>query len=299
MTAIKIKSNRRFLGVPALTVALAVALTLVPIVTSRATITVPSFEFNQNKRPVPNYDINLTQFVTRLPTAAQLEALASLKTRLGDQNITARWDRATGSVDTIYDFASSTSPLEPEAAARDFIIANSSLFGITDTSTLRLRRNVEAFGGSLLNFEQTYGGAGSKRRHRVLMDGQRRIKMISGPYHSNLSFGINPFWTEPRRSLRHRAIWSPTAGRGQRCSRSPKSALDLLASQLGVLATPHPELNVFPTQAAPGWLTPSCYSRAIHSGCYDTKSTRLRVRCLPQRPVRYQQQQLPDRGHLP
>ena len=250
MTAIK--HNRKssaFLSTIATAVALTIASTFGPIVSSQATVTTPSFEFNQNKRPVPNHDINLTQFVPRLPTAAQLQALASLTTQLGDQNITARWDRATGSVDTIYDFASAPSTLEPEAAARDFIATNSSLFGITDMSTLRLKRDVEAFGGNLLYFEQTYGGLPvANGGVGVLMDGRRRIKMISGPYHSNLSFSVNP-------SLDAAAAVAAAQADLERYRRPwvngvaevLNPALDLLASQLGVLAMPHPQLNIFPT----------------------------------------------------
>ena len=36
-------------------------------------------EFDQTKKRVPNYDINLSQAVRRLPTAAQLQALDALK----------------------------------------------------------------------------------------------------------------------------------------------------------------------------------------------------------------------------
>jgi len=252
MTAIKINHNRKsfaLLLTLLLGATLAFVLTFGAVGTSQATVTAPSFEFNQNKRPVPNYDINLTQFVRRLPTTTQLQALASLKSSLNDQNITARWDKATGSVDTIYDFAAPPSGLEPEAAARDFIAANSSLIGITDTSTLRLKRDIEAFGGNLLYFEQTYGGFPvANCGVGVLMDGQRRIKMISGPYLSNLSFSINPGLDEASAVAaaqsdleRYRRPW--VAGVADILN----PALDLLASQLGVLATPHPQLNIFPT----------------------------------------------------
>lgn len=238
-----------FISALVMAAALASALTLGPLVTTGATVTPPVFEFNQNKRPVPNYDVNLTQFVRRLPTSAQLQALDSLKTGLGDQDITARWDNATGSVDTIYDFASASSTLDAEAAARAFIAANASLFGITDTSTLRLKRDVEAFGGNLLYFEQTYGGLPvANGGIGVVMDGQRRIKMISGPYHSNLSFGVNPGLEAPAAVAaaqvdldRYRRPWAA----GVAAVLNP--ALDLIQSQIGVLATPHPELNVFPT----------------------------------------------------
>ena len=225
------------------------ALTLGPPMTTGASITAPAFEFNQNKRPAPNYDINLTQVARRLPSASQLQALADLKTTLGDQNITARWDKSTGSVDTIYDFASAPSTLDPESAALSFIAANGPLFGITDTNTLRLKRNVEAFGGNLLYFEQTCGGLPvANGGIGVVMDHQRRVKMISGPYHSNLNFGTNPSLDAAAAVAaaqtdlqRYRRPWA--AGVAEVLN----SALDLLQSQVGVLATPHPVLNVFPT----------------------------------------------------
>ena len=297
MTAIK--QNRRSLTVVstlALAVAIASALTFGPLVSTRAVVTSPSFTFNQNKRPVPNYDINLTQFVTRFPNAAQLQALASLKTSLADQSITARWDKATGSVDTIYDFASAPSTLEPEAAARSFIGANGSLFGISDTSTLRLKRNVEAFGGNLLYFEQRYNGLPvANGGIGVVMDGQRRIKMISGPYHSNLSLSINPgldaaaaVAAAQTELERYRRPWA----NGVAAVLNP--ALDLLASQIGVLATPHPELNVFPT---PGGAR-LAYTFLLFSRNpfgmfrYQVDAFTGQVLCRNDQ-VRYQQQQLP------
>ena len=132
-------------GALALVALLVVALMFAPVRSAGAAVsTVPALDFNFNKRVVADYDINLTQYVRRLPAAAQLQALNALKTNIGDQRITARWDRATGSVDTIYDFASSPSSLDPETAARAFLASNAALFGISDMSSLRLKRNVEA-----------------------------------------------------------------------------------------------------------------------------------------------------------
>src|SRR5205807_6255832 len=81
-------------------------------------------ETDQAKKRVPDFDINLNQYVRHLPSAAQLQALNALKSNLHDTNVAARWDKASGSVDTIYDFASPASTLDPEAAARAFIAAN-------------------------------------------------------------------------------------------------------------------------------------------------------------------------------
>ena len=155
MSATKTLLNHRSTPAHARSKVLAGALTLVALLvaalmfaplkgTGAAGSTVPAIDFNFNKRVVADYDINLTQYVRRLPSAAQLQALNALKTNLGDQRITARWDRATGSVDTIYDFASSPSSFDPESAARTFLASNAALFGISDMSSLRLKRNVEA-----------------------------------------------------------------------------------------------------------------------------------------------------------
>ena len=216
---------------------------------SHAANSIPaSTRLDQNKKRVPNFDVNLAARVVNLPSAAQLQALASLKSNLNDSKITALWDKSSGSVDAIYDFASAPSQLEPEAAARAFIQSNAALFGISDMSTLRLDKNVSAFGGNLLYFEETYQGLPvAQSGIGVMMDGQHRIKMISGPYRSNLTLSVSPSLdgaaavaTAQSDLTKYKVEWA--AGVAQVLN----PALDLLASQLGLLATPHPELNVYP-----------------------------------------------------
>jgi hypothetical protein len=242
--------SRMLAGALALVALLVAALMFAPVRNAgAASSTVPAVDFNFNKRAVADYDINLTQYVRRLPSAAQLQALNTLKASLGDQRITARWDRATGAVDTIYDFASQPSSLDPESAARAFFVSNAALFGIGDMSTLRLKRNVEALGGNLLYFEQTYNGVPVAHSGiGVVMDGQRRIKMVSGPYQANLSLNINPSLDSAAAVAAAQAdlnrYQKPWAGG---VSQVLTPALDLLQAQLGVLATPHPELNIYPT----------------------------------------------------
>ncbi|MGI9106614.1 MAG: M36 family metallopeptidase [Pyrinomonadaceae bacterium] len=202
-----------------------------------------------NKTAVPEYNINLGKIALRPPSPAQLQAFDTLKANLGDANITARWDKSTGSIDSVMDFASPPSSLEPEAAARDFIQANASLFGITDMGTLRLKRNTAALGGNLLYFEQTYqglavagGGVG------VVLDGERRVKSISGPYQKDLNLNIAPSLdgaaaiAQAQSDLaQYQMQW--VAGVADVLN----PALDKLASQLGPMATPRPVLNIFPT----------------------------------------------------
>ncbi len=206
-----------------------------------------------NTRPVPNFDINLTKYSLRLPSPAQLQALDALKMSLNDSSVTARWDKKTGSLDTLMDFASAPSTLDPEAAARAFIQVNSGLFGITDPNTLRLKSNYPAFGGNLLYFEQTYmglpvtgGGIG------VVMDKERRVKMLSGPYIKDINLGVTPTLSGAIAVARAKAdlaklkkVWA--VGVADRL----KGALDTLSKQLGPMAVPAPQLNVFQTPDGP------------------------------------------------
>jgi hypothetical protein len=237
-------------GAVSLVALLMAALVFAPVKSATAAGTpTRAVEFDQIKKRVPNIDVNLTQAVRRLPAPAQLQALDALKNNLHDTRVTARWDKASGSVDTIYDFASPPSSLDPEAAARAFLTANAALFGITDMSTLALDSNVAALGGNLLSFKQTYNGltvAGSGIG--VVMDGQRRVKMISGPYRSDLNVNTTPgldtaaaVAVAQADLARYQVPWASGV------AEVLNPALDLIASQLGVLATPHPELNVFPT----------------------------------------------------
>jgi Zn-dependent metalloprotease len=241
------------LGALTLAAVLGCAVIFGPIMGARAGAPSPGLDLDQNKRRVPDFDINLASHVTHLPSAAQLQALAALKTNLGDQNITARWDRASGSVDTIYDFASQPSSLEPEAAARAFIASNAALFGISDMDTLNLKSNVAALGGNLLYFDQVYNGLTvANSGIGIVMDGQRRVKMVSGPYRADLSINSTPGLdgaAAVSAALADLSGYQVSWVTGVAAVLNP--ALDLLASQLGVLATPHPELNVFPTPGGP------------------------------------------------
>lgn len=202
-----------------------------------------------NKTAVPDYNVNFKKVSTRLPSASQLAALNSLKSNLGDSNVTARWDKKTGSVDTIFDFASAPSSLDPEAAARAFIQSNAGLFGITDMSTLRLKTNNEALGGNLMYFEQVNNGVPvAGRGVGVVMDGERRVKMVSGPYEKNVQAASTPSLdgaTAVAKAQADLAKYKVKWVTGVADKLNP--ALDLLASQLGPMATPAPHLTYFPT----------------------------------------------------
>lgn len=245
----KTYSNRgRFIG--ALALALAMLGSIVAGQFARAAGEPPlSVDGALSKKPVPDFDINLTKYVSRLPTAEQLQALDALKSSLGDQNVTARWDKATGSLDVLYDFASGPSELDPESAARSFIASNSALFGAIDPSALKLVSNIEALGGNLLYFAQTYDGLIVEGRGvGVFMDGRRRIKMISGPCQPGLAISTRPSLdgasavaAAQADLARYRVEWANGV------AEVLNPALDLIASQLGPFAAPQPELNIFPT----------------------------------------------------
>jgi len=205
--------------------------------------------FDHTRQRVKDFDINLTKSPVSLPTASQLNALQSLKASLNDNQVTVRWDKTTGSLDVVYDFASASSSADPESAARTFIASNAALFGINDLATLRLKSNVECFGGNLLYFEQLYsglpvatGGIG------VVMDGARRIRMLSGPYFTGLTLdttpGLDASAAIARAQLdlaKYKLDWNSAVAAVM------NPAMDQLAAELGVLATPHPQLNVYPT----------------------------------------------------
>lgn len=236
----------------ALVAALVGAMFISPAPTS-ASSSAAADKLDLNKTPVSDFNINLGKSIVRLPSPSQIQALGALKANLNDANITARWDKTTGSVDTIMDFASQPSALEPEAAAREFINSNAAIFGISDMATLRLKRNTPALGGNLLYFEQMYQGMPvAGRGIGVVMDGERRVKSVSGPYQKDLNLALNPSLDGAAAVLKAQSDLSKFKVQWVKgVAEVLNPALDKLASQLGPLAVPHPQLNIFPTTAGP------------------------------------------------
>jgi hypothetical protein len=232
--------------------ALVGALSINPARTSASSASV-SDKLELNKTPVPDYNVNLGKSVLRVPSPSQLQGLNTLKANLGDAQVTARWDKTTGSIDTIMDFASQPSTLEPEAAAREFIASNAAIFGISDMTTLRLKRNTPALGGHLLYFEQMYQGMPvAGRGVGVVLDGEGRVKSVSGPYQKDLNLELNPSLDGAAAVVKAQtdlAKFKVQWVQGVADVLNP--ALDKLAAQLGPMAVPHPQLNVFPTTAGP------------------------------------------------
>jgi hypothetical protein len=98
-------------------VAALIGQTILPAATTVSAAGTQPAARNLNNRPVPNFDINLTKYSLRLPSPARVQALDALKLSLNDSSVTARGDKRTGPLDTLMDFASASSTLDPEAAA--------------------------------------------------------------------------------------------------------------------------------------------------------------------------------------
>ena len=243
------KANKPFLILFALAIIAALVGAMIFNPATQASSASATDKLDMNRTPVPDFNVNLGKSIVRLPAAAQLQALNALKANLGDSQVTARWDKTTGSVDTIMDFASPASTLDAEAAAREFLQANAGLFGISDMGTLRLKRNTEALGGNLLYFEQTYQGLRVEGRGvGVILDGERRVKSVSGPYQKDVNLELNPSLDGAAAVAKAQADLAKFKVQWvEGVADVLNPALDKLASQLGPMAVPHPQLNVFPT----------------------------------------------------
>lgn len=200
---------------------------------------VPDLEFRQ----LPSEDFALA------PTPAQQQALADLLTN--HAGAAARWDKASGSIDMIHGFAEPVDGATPEAAARNFFAAHADLFGLTSGADLVLDRNLsrEALGGHLLRFNQSHQGLPVIQAGiGVVIDGAGNVRAVSGPFYGNLEIDTRPLIGAER------ALEVAAADLAGFALDLPALARETLApawahleNQLGVLATPHPELKVYPS----------------------------------------------------
>jgi hypothetical protein len=201
---------------------------------------------------VPNLDRNRDAGIAgrRLPDAAALDALTTLQ---GTQpSAVARWDAFSGSPDVVHGLAVDTGATSPEAAARSFLASNAALFGVSDDATLVLdaSKSHDALGGHLLRFRQVYAGIPVHQAGvGVVLDGQNRVRAVSGPYYRDLSLSVTPSLSGLQ------AVAAAAADLAPHERSLTATALDVLSgsfglieSQLGTLVTtPHPELTVYPT----------------------------------------------------
>lgn len=207
--------------------------------------------FRMYCRPAPNFDVNIDRALpnTRTATPAQLDALAALHSTPQGANALVRWNDFGGSPDVVMDFASPAYAGSPEDAARAFLTENAALFGIGDTSDLRLVSDRAALGGHLLRFQQTFQGVDVKDGGvGIVMNADNRIVMASGPYFRDVAVNTVPALSaddaraaaEADLARFHVAIPSAAAN-------LLAPALDRIASEVSVLDQYQPTLGVYPT----------------------------------------------------
>lgn len=183
-----------------------------------------------------------------LPDAAQRDALSTFL----DEHPRAlvRWHAGSGSIDIMYGFAEPAAGASPEAAARDFISAHATLLGVGDPASLVYDANSSraALGGHLLRFEQVQNGIPLIQAGiGVVIDGEGYVRAISGPFYSDVAAGNAAALSAGQAVAAAGEDLAPYA------RALPSIALDYLdpafeqlESQLGILATPHPELAILP-----------------------------------------------------
>lgn len=185
-----------------------------------------------------------------LPTPQQAAALDQFLSQ--HPNAVARWDRSGGGPDVIYGFASEPSSLDAEAAARQFIASQPDLLGVTDPSTLSLDsgRSRQALGGHLIRFNQVHEGIRVYQSGiGVVLDGQKRVRALSGPYYRDIDIDTTPTFTAAQ-AVQLAADDLAPHGRSlpPEALEQLNPAFGLLEAQLGALLTePHPEPAIFPS----------------------------------------------------
>lgn len=206
---------------------------------------------NFNKRPAPNYDLNLTRGLQNLrqATDAQLEALNNLKAAASAPNMTVRWNDFGGSPDVMYDFASQ--PLEgtPEEAGRAFIAQNASLFGVSDANNFRLFSQKQALGGTLIRFQQTFNGvAVANGGIGLVLNGNKQVIMASGPFFRDVAVNTQPSLSAEQ------AVAAANADLNRFAVNLPSYVTDLLQPGLGIVSQQlaavqdiQPTLSIYPT----------------------------------------------------
>lgn len=136
-------------------------------------------EIDIYKKKVPNIDVNLLADALRMPSAAQINAIAQFESLYGDQ-VNVRWNKFAGSPDIMMGFHTAPSDDTPENTARAFVENNAALFGVS-ASALVLTSQTDALGGHLLRFQQKAGDldvAGGGLGFYMTSD--KRIRMVMG-----------------------------------------------------------------------------------------------------------------------
>jgi hypothetical protein len=222
-----------------------------PLTTSKASPANPDPLRNAYTRPAPQYDLNLARGLAglRQATGDQVQALNNLKAATNAPHMTARWNDVSGSPDIMYDFASQPYSGTAEDAARAFVAQNAGLFGVTDANNFRLFSSVNALGGHLVRFQQTFngvpvinGGIG------VVMNRDKRVIAVSGPFFRDTGVNTQPSITADQAraaadaDLAAFAVSIPSAA-----ANLIQPALNLLTQQTSAIADQQPRLWIYPT----------------------------------------------------
>jgi hypothetical protein len=246
--------NRKYRLSAAIAAALLTGALAAPTATAAAAPTVAAATLGDvglDLKRVPDFDVRqlASEGFTLAPSATQQQALTALLQRHPAAN--ARWDRASGSIDVIYGLAEPAQGDTPEAAARAFLAAHADLLGpgALDGLAFDARLSRAALGGHLMRFNQTFQGlpvidAGIG----VVIDGDGYVRAVSGPFWNGLEVDTRPLIGAER------ALEIATGDLARFAFDLPALAQETLApawahleGQLGVLATPHPELKVYPS----------------------------------------------------
>lgn len=202
-------------------------------------------------RPAPNYDLNLARKLTgaRQAAGAQMAALDNLRAAVGAGNMTARWNDFSGSPDVIMDFASAPHSGTPEEAARAFIAANATLFGVSNPSDLRLVSEREAMDSDLVRFQQTFGGIDVKDGGiGLVMSAHKEIVSASGPFFRDVEVNTAPTLNAQQARARAEAdLANFRVDIPSYIQNFLQPGLDLLSRQASVVENLEPKLGIYPT----------------------------------------------------
>src|SRR5688572_133284 len=197
---------------------------------------------------VPDRNINAQAAGVRSVPAEQQNAAADFTTKYGSQTV-IRWDDFSGALDTVMDFKTSSSATDPASAALAFIRSNAALFGVSDTSTLKLSKSETAAGGYVVRYEQYFQGARVQGGGiGVVLTKSKQVVAAFGPYYAVSGVSTSAAVPAADAVIRAQADLAPFA--------VPLSgtATDLMApltqkfeGMLGHFKSPSPELTIFPT----------------------------------------------------
>ena len=237
------KSKRRYSIFGALLALPVVALLLFPSLRSRSAA---GSSLDPYKGAVPSVDVNAKAAALRKANSVQLAALDQFKSSYGS-TAAVRWNAFAGSPDVMTGFHTGPSNDTPENAARSFVAANSTLFGV-DPSGLKLVDQKEAMGGYLVKFQQHVGGVNVVNGGLgFVMTANKQIRMVMGSTFRDVSVPAAPSLTaDTAAATAQTAIAGYAVSSPAGAQQAAKPAIDALAAEMAPVLR-QPKLNIFPT----------------------------------------------------